>query len=176
MGRPPCCDKSNVKKGPWTPEEDAKVLAYVANHGIGNWTLVPEKAGLNRCGKSCRLRWTNYLRPDLKHDAFTPQEENHILVLHQAVVPLPLHSSLLLNLFMSLFDIPEPHHGQLKPTKKFRSSQALWYLKFAEKRMNKIYVLDFLLVRNFSEGVFKILRLDLRLAKALAEESAIKCS
>ncbi|KAL8124442.1 hypothetical protein AgCh_012184 [Apium graveolens] len=85
MGRPPCCDKSNVKKGPWTPEEDAKVLAYVANHGIGNWTLVPEKAGLNRCGKSCRLRWTNYLRPDLKHDAFTPQEENHILVLHQAV-------------------------------------------------------------------------------------------
>lgn len=46
MGRPPCCDKSNVKKGPWTPEEDAKVLAYVANHGIGNWTLVPEKAGL----------------------------------------------------------------------------------------------------------------------------------
>lgn len=42
-------------------------------------------AGLNRCGKSCRLRWTNYLRPDLKHDAFTPQEENHILVLHQAV-------------------------------------------------------------------------------------------
>lgn len=46
MGRPPCCDKSNVKKGPWTPEEDAKVLAYVANHGIGNWTLVPEKAGV----------------------------------------------------------------------------------------------------------------------------------
>lgn len=46
MGRPPCCDKSNVKKGPWTPEEDAKVLAYIANHGIGNWTLVPEKAGL----------------------------------------------------------------------------------------------------------------------------------
>lgn len=45
MGRPPCCDKSNVKRGLWTPEEDAKILAYVSNHGIGNWTLVPKKAG-----------------------------------------------------------------------------------------------------------------------------------
>lgn len=46
MGRPPCCDKANVKRGPWTPEEDAKILAYVASHGIGNWTLVPQKAGI----------------------------------------------------------------------------------------------------------------------------------
>ncbi|GKU97046.1 hypothetical protein SLEP1_g10228 [Rubroshorea leprosula] len=85
MGRPPCCDKSNVKKGLWTAEEDAKILAYVSNHGIGNWTLVPKKAGLNRCGKSCRLRWTNYLRPDLKHDNFTPQEEEIIINLHELI-------------------------------------------------------------------------------------------
>ncbi|KAK6928261.1 SANT/Myb domain [Dillenia turbinata] len=85
MGRPPCCDKSNVRKGAWTPEEDAKILAYVSKHGIGNWTLVPKKAGLNRCGKSCRLRWTNYLRPDLKHDNFTPQEEDLIVELHGAI-------------------------------------------------------------------------------------------
>nr|GLL18684.1 transcription factor MYB35 [Ipomoea trifida] len=85
MGRPPCCDKANVKRGPWTPEEDAKILAYVASHGIGNWTLVPQKAGLNRCGKSCRLRWTNYLRPDLKHDNFTPEEEACILELHKTI-------------------------------------------------------------------------------------------
>ena len=45
MGRPPCCDKANVKKGIWTPEEDAKILAYVSNHGVGNWTQVPKKAG-----------------------------------------------------------------------------------------------------------------------------------
>ncbi|KAK4366554.1 hypothetical protein RND71_014434 [Anisodus tanguticus] len=44
---PPCCDKSNVKRGPWTAEEDAKILAYVASHGIGNWTLVPQKAGIS---------------------------------------------------------------------------------------------------------------------------------
>ncbi|KAM1112115.1 hypothetical protein ACFX13_045829 [Malus domestica] len=79
MGRPPCCDKSNVKRGLWTAAEDAKILAYVSKHGVGNWTLVPKKAGLNRCGKSCRLRWTNYLRPDLKHDNFTPQEQEHII-------------------------------------------------------------------------------------------------
>ncbi|KAL9272981.1 Transcription factor MYB35-like protein [Drosera capensis] len=85
MGRPPCCDKANVKRGLWTPEEDAKILAYVANYGVGNWTLVPKKAGLNRCGKSCRLRWTNYLRPDLKHDNFTPQEEELIIQLHHAI-------------------------------------------------------------------------------------------
>ncbi|KAJ6421749.1 hypothetical protein OIU84_029022 [Salix udensis] len=85
MGRPPCCDKSNVKRGLWTPEEDAKILAYVSNHGTGNWTLVPKKAGLNRCGKSCRLRWTNYLRPDLKHDRFAPEEEELIIKLHEAI-------------------------------------------------------------------------------------------
>ncbi|KNA14335.1 hypothetical protein SOVF_108350 [Spinacia oleracea] len=85
MGRPPCCDKANVKKGLWTPEEDAKILAYVSNHGVGNWTQVPKKAGLNRCGKSCRLRWTNYLRPDLKHEEFTEQEEQLIIQYHAAI-------------------------------------------------------------------------------------------
>ncbi|CAA7051974.1 unnamed protein product [Microthlaspi erraticum] len=85
MGRPPCCDKSNVKKGLWTAEEDAKILAYVAIHGVGNWSLIPKKAGLNRCGKSCRLRWTNYLRPDLKHDSFSPQEEELIIQCHSII-------------------------------------------------------------------------------------------
>ncbi|XP_010502849.1 PREDICTED: transcription factor MYB35-like isoform X2 [Camelina sativa] len=85
MGMPPCCDKSNVKKGLWTEEEDAKILAYVAIHGVGNWSLIPKKAGLNRCGKSCRLRWTNYLRPDLKHDSFSPQEEELIIQCHRVI-------------------------------------------------------------------------------------------
>ncbi|OVA09108.1 SANT/Myb domain [Macleaya cordata] len=85
MGRPPCCDKSNVKRGLWTAEEDAKILAYVSRHGTGNWTSVPKKAGLKRCGKSCRLRWTNYLRPDLKHENFTPQEEELIIRLHATI-------------------------------------------------------------------------------------------
>nr|ASU91598.1 defective in tapetal development and function 1 [Tapiscia sinensis] len=81
----PSCDKLNVKRGHWTAEEDAKILAYVSKHGTGNWTAVPKKAGLRRCGKSCRLRWTNYLRPDLKHESFTPQEEEMIVRLHAAI-------------------------------------------------------------------------------------------
>ncbi|KAK9741978.1 hypothetical protein RND81_03G140900 [Saponaria officinalis] len=85
MGRPPCCDKANVKRGLWTAEEDAKILAYVSTHGTGNWTQVPKKAGLNRCGKSCRLRWTNYLRPDLKHEEFTEHEEQLIIQYHAAI-------------------------------------------------------------------------------------------
>ncbi|ONK79051.1 uncharacterized protein A4U43_C01F2400 [Asparagus officinalis] len=85
MGRPPCCDKSNVKKGLWTEEEDLKLIAYTNTHGIGNWTSVPKKAGLKRCGKSCRLRWTNYLRPNLKHESFTQQEEEMIITLHATI-------------------------------------------------------------------------------------------
>ncbi|KAK4782966.1 hypothetical protein SAY86_007340 [Trapa natans] len=78
MGRPRCCHKTNVKRGLWTAEKDSKILAYVSAHGTGNWTLVPKKAGLNRCRKSCRLRWTNYLISDLKYESFTPEEEQSL--------------------------------------------------------------------------------------------------
>ncbi|KAL1551054.1 transcription factor MYB106-like protein [Salvia divinorum] len=82
MGRSPCCDKEGLKKGPWTPEEDQKLLAYVQEHGHGSWRALPPKAGLQRCGKSCRLRWTNYLRPDIKRGKFSLQEEQTIIQLH----------------------------------------------------------------------------------------------
>ncbi|KAF0928993.1 hypothetical protein E2562_011081 [Oryza meyeriana var. granulata] len=83
MGRSPCCEKeAGLKKGPWTPEEDQKLLAYIEQHGHGCWRSLPTKAGLRRCGKSCRLRWTNYLRPDIKRGKFTLQEEQTIIQLH----------------------------------------------------------------------------------------------
>eukprot|EP00249_Psilotum_nudum_P026924 c3396_g1_i1 orf=2-211(+) len=66
MGRAPCCDKMGLKKGPWTTDEDQKLVAYIQEHGHGSWRALPKQAGLLRCGKSCRLRWTNYLRPDIK--------------------------------------------------------------------------------------------------------------
>ncbi|KAJ6370052.1 hypothetical protein OIU76_028342 [Salix suchowensis] len=110
MGRPPCCDKSNVKRGLWTPEEDAKILAYVSNHGTGNWTLVPKKAGLNRCGKSCRLRWTNYLRPDLKHDRFAPEEEELIIKLHEAIGSSGISNTGNLNKSSNTSLMSEPDH------------------------------------------------------------------
>ncbi|XP_042482323.1 transcription factor MYB80-like [Macadamia integrifolia] len=85
MGRIPCCEKDNVKRGQWTPEEDNKLSSYIAQHGTRNWRLIPKNAGLQRCGKSCRLRWTNYLRPDLKHGEFSEAEEQAIVKLHSVV-------------------------------------------------------------------------------------------
>ncbi|XP_010686262.2 transcription factor MYB41 [Beta vulgaris subsp. vulgaris] len=85
MGRAPCCDKEGLKKGPWLPEEDQKLVDYIQNHGPGNWRTLPKKAGLERCGKSCRLRWTNYLRPDIKRGRFTFEEEEAIIQLHSVL-------------------------------------------------------------------------------------------
>nr|GMC67478.1 transcription factor MYB93-like [Ipomoea batatas] len=83
MGRSPCCDESTgLKKGPWTPEEDQKLINYINKNGHGSWRALPKHAGLNRCGKSCRLRWTNYLRPDIKRGKFSQEEEQTILNLH----------------------------------------------------------------------------------------------
>ncbi|KAG0476198.1 hypothetical protein HPP92_012627 [Vanilla planifolia] len=82
MGRYPCAEKTGLKKGPWTREEDQKLLAYIEEHGHGSWRALPSNAGLDRCGKSCRLRWTNYLRPDIKRGKFTTKEEQTIIQLH----------------------------------------------------------------------------------------------
>ncbi|KAF7147839.1 hypothetical protein RHSIM_Rhsim03G0180500 [Rhododendron simsii] len=110
MGRSPCCEKDQVRKGAWTPEEDNVLVDYIAKHGHGTWRSLPKRAvktflngggehvvaaekliywlklgggeGLSRCGKSCRLRWSNYLRPDIKRGPFTPEEESTIIQLH----------------------------------------------------------------------------------------------
>ncbi|KAE8125533.1 hypothetical protein FH972_020327 [Carpinus fangiana] len=71
-----------LKKGPWTAVEDAILTEYVRKHGEGNWNSVQRNTGLARCGKSCRLRWANHLRPNLKKGAFSPDEERLILELH----------------------------------------------------------------------------------------------
>ncbi|XP_052200431.1 transcription factor MYB36 [Diospyros lotus] len=86
MGRAPCCDKANVKKGPWSPEEDAKLKDYIEKYGTGgNWIALPQKIGLKRCGKSCRLRWLNYLRPNIKHGGFSEEEDNLICSLYISI-------------------------------------------------------------------------------------------
>ncbi|XP_038687040.1 transcription factor RAX2-like [Tripterygium wilfordii] len=86
MGRAPCCDKANVKRGPWSPEEDTKLKEYIEKHGTGgNWIALPQKAGLRRCGKSCRLRWLNYLRPNIKHGEFTDDEDGIICTLFATI-------------------------------------------------------------------------------------------
>ncbi|PHT46565.1 Myb-related protein Zm1 [Capsicum baccatum] len=83
MGRSPCCEKLGLKRGPWSKEEDDLLINYINKNGHPNWRALPKLAGLLRCGKSCRLRWTNYLKPDIKRGNFTNEEEDTIIELHQ---------------------------------------------------------------------------------------------
>lgn len=82
MGRQPCCDKVGLKQGPWTADEDKKLINFILTNGQCCWRAVPKLAGLLRCGKSCRLRWTNYLRPDLKRGLLSEYEEKMVIDLH----------------------------------------------------------------------------------------------
>ncbi|KDP27883.1 hypothetical protein JCGZ_18963 [Jatropha curcas] len=81
MGRAPCCEKVGLKKGRWTAEEDELLTKYILANGEGSWRSLPKNAGLLRCGKSCRLRWINYLRADLKRGNITKEEEEIIVQL-----------------------------------------------------------------------------------------------
>ncbi|KAF8038789.1 hypothetical protein BT93_B1364 [Corymbia citriodora subsp. variegata] len=75
--------KREANRGAWTSEEDQKLAQAIEIHGPRRWKLVAAKAGLNRCGKSCRLRWLNYLRPNIKRGNISDQEEDLILRLHK---------------------------------------------------------------------------------------------
>ncbi|KAL4319466.1 hypothetical protein GQ457_18G002020 [Hibiscus cannabinus] len=82
MGRRPCCSKEGLNKGAWTALEDKLLTSYIKAHGEGKWRNLPKRAGLKRCGKSCRLRWLNYLRPDIKRGNISHDEEELIIRLH----------------------------------------------------------------------------------------------
>ncbi|GMJ09235.1 myb domain protein 2, MYB DOMAIN PROTEIN 2 [Hibiscus trionum] len=72
----------DVRKGPWTEEEDSLLKAYVNIHGEGRWNSVARLSGLRRTGKSCRLRWLNYMRPEIKRGNISLEEQLLILQLH----------------------------------------------------------------------------------------------
>ncbi|XP_048141798.1 transcription factor WER-like [Rhodamnia argentea] len=81
--RPNKRNNTTVKKGTWSGEEDQKLIAYIRRYGIWNWTHMPKPAGLARTGKSCRLRWMNYLRPNIRHGNITKEEEDMIIESHR---------------------------------------------------------------------------------------------
>ncbi|KAJ8767497.1 hypothetical protein K2173_017541 [Erythroxylum novogranatense] len=83
MGRTPCCSKEGITRGAWAALEDKILTEYVKIHGEGKWRNVPKQTGLKRCGKSCRLRWLNYLRPDIKRGNISDEEEDLIIRLHK---------------------------------------------------------------------------------------------
>ncbi|KAJ6844249.1 myb-related protein MYBAS2-like isoform X2 [Iris pallida] len=78
----PALKEEDMRKGPWTEQEDMQLVCYVGLFGERRWDFIAKVSGLNRTGKSCRLRWVNYLHPGLKRGRITPQEERLILELH----------------------------------------------------------------------------------------------
>ncbi|PIN23260.1 Transcription factor, Myb superfamily [Handroanthus impetiginosus] len=75
-------EEMDLRRGPWTVEEDFALINYIAHHGEGRWNSLARCAGLKRTGKSCRLRWLNYLRPDVRRGNITLEEQLLILELH----------------------------------------------------------------------------------------------
>ncbi|XP_027930005.1 transcription factor MYB90-like [Vigna unguiculata] len=74
---------SGVRKGAWSKFEDELLKACVHLYGEGQWHLVPQRAGLKRCRKSCRLRWLNYLKPNIKRGDFSEDEVDLMIKLHK---------------------------------------------------------------------------------------------
>ncbi|KAL3336047.1 hypothetical protein AABB24_031997 [Solanum stoloniferum] len=74
--------QEEMRKGPWTEQEDVQLVFYVKMFGDRRWDFLAKVSGLKRSGKSCRLRWVNYLNPALKRGKMTPQEELLVLQLH----------------------------------------------------------------------------------------------
>ncbi|XXG74284.1 hypothetical protein AAC387_Pa07g3048 [Persea americana] len=73
---------NHYKKGLWTVEEDKMLTDYVGIHGEGRWSRIAKTTSLKRNGKSCRLRWMNYLSPNVKRESFSEEEEDLIIRLH----------------------------------------------------------------------------------------------
>ncbi|GLT67106.1 hypothetical protein SLA2020_394370 [Shorea laevis] len=74
--------QEEIRKGPWTEQEDILLVNFVHVFGDRRWDFIAKVSGLTRTGKSCRLRWVNYLHPGLKRGKMTPQEERLVLELH----------------------------------------------------------------------------------------------
>ncbi|CAN6479741.1 unnamed protein product [Victoria cruziana] len=76
-------EDEGIKRGAWSEEEDRLLRKCVETYGEGKWNLVPQRAGLKRCRKSCRLRWVNYLNPSIERGRFSTDEEDLIFRMHR---------------------------------------------------------------------------------------------
>eukprot|EP01016_Furgasonia_blochmanni_P050470 TRINITY_DN7804_c0_g1_i6.p1 TRINITY_DN7804_c0_g1~~TRINITY_DN7804_c0_g1_i6.p1 ORF type:complete len:844 (-),score=291.32 TRINITY_DN7804_c0_g1_i6:306-2837(-) len=74
--------KPGLKKGPWTIEEDQKLISWVKKEGPTKWA---QAAALikGRSGKQCRERWYNNLNPDVKKGDWTEEEDGMIFQLYR---------------------------------------------------------------------------------------------
>ncbi|KAI3719183.1 hypothetical protein L6452_20077 [Arctium lappa] len=77
-------EMGEIKKGPWKTEEDEVLIKHVKRYGPRDWSSIRSKGLLQRTGKSCRLRWVNKLRPNLKNGVkFSADEERVVIELQR---------------------------------------------------------------------------------------------
>mmetsp|Transcript_106125 Transcript_106125/g.158767 ORF Transcript_106125/g.158767 Transcript_106125/m.158767 type:complete len:791 (+) Transcript_106125:196-2568(+) len=76
--------KPTLVKGPWTAEEDRKVVDLVQKHGAKKWSLIASNLP-GRIGKQCRERWHNHLNPDISKEAWKEEEDRTILQAHMTL-------------------------------------------------------------------------------------------
>ncbi|KAJ0983283.1 hypothetical protein J5N97_011538 [Dioscorea zingiberensis] len=129
---------AGLRRGAWTEEEDSRLRRCMEKYGAMKWCDLPSKAGLNRCRKSCRLRWLNYLSPTIKRGRFEEDEEDLIIRLHKLLGNrwsliagrLPGRTANDIknhwNTHLSKGASPKKSHGTLKP-----------YLKVPQKRSQR---------------------------------------
>jgi len=75
---------TSMRKGPWLPEEDAKLVELVGQYGAYDWSFIAEHIP-GRVGKQCRERYFNHLAPDVRKEAWTEREDDAIIHAHHIV-------------------------------------------------------------------------------------------
>ncbi|XP_068135591.1 transcriptional activator Myb isoform X2 [Hyperolius riggenbachi] len=69
-------------KGPWTKEEDQRVIELVQKYGPKRWSVIAKHLK-GRIGKQCRERWHNHLNPEVKKTSWTEEEDRIIYEAHK---------------------------------------------------------------------------------------------
>nr|AKV71957.1 R2R3-MYB protein [Rehmannia glutinosa] len=76
--------KSKSGRGQWTTDEDRHLIHLVEKYGERKWSVIAQMLK-GRIGKQCRERWHNHLRPDIKKDLWTEEEEKILIETHAKV-------------------------------------------------------------------------------------------
>ena len=124
-------EREEIKKGPWKAEEDEVLINHVNKYGPRDWSSIRSKGLLQRTGKSCRLRWVNKLRPNLKK--------------YYSIFPSLSHPFSVLFFFLcnKHINIPTSHMIE-KKTKQSKATSAVLKLLFM---IMKAYIIMFIIVR-----------------------------
>uniref|UniRef100_M1DRH7 Myb119 n=2 Tax=Solanum tuberosum TaxID=4113 RepID=M1DRH7_SOLTU len=78
------CSTTMLVKGQWTEEEDRNLMKLVKQFGLKRWAQIAENM-VGRAGKQCRERWHNHLRPDIKKETWSEEEEVMLVEAHKQI-------------------------------------------------------------------------------------------